>query len=275
MTRCLPRRRMPSIARPSSACNGGSNVFGALMPGAIVDSISAPASASSSLRAVISTSGSSGTPPMLRSGLREAVDLARAKQHHQLAAGAVDPDAGHAALLHGDLRTREVMDDLGEVGIVADHQHALVGGQQLERVVGGDPLAQRLVLERLAAEALAGELRRLERADLGRRVDRLERDLQGGKGAAGSAGLALAAFGQVALVVAGARVVRLGLAVPQEPELTCHRRTVTSSRRPRHRDMLRRTLVLALLTIPATAHATAPMNPGGWGQLAGASVTPP
>jgi hypothetical protein len=39
--------------------------------------------------------------------------------------------------------------------------------------------------------------------------------------------------------------------------------------------MLRRTLVLALLTIPATAHATAPMNPGGWGQLAGASVTPP
>ena len=31
--------------------------------------------------------------------------------------------------------------------------------------------------------------------------------------------------------------------------------------------MLRRTLVLALLTIPATAHATAPMNPGGWGQL--------
>ena len=33
--------------------------------------------------------------------------------------------------------------------------------------------------------------------------------------------------------------------------------------------MLRRTLVLALLTIPATAHATAPMNPGGWGQLAG------
>lgn len=33
--------------------------------------------------------------------------------------------------------------------------------------------------------------------------------------------------------------------------------------------MLRRTLALALLTIPATAHATAPMNPGGWGQLAG------
>jgi hypothetical protein len=39
--------------------------------------------------------------------------------------------------------------------------------------------------------------------------------------------------------------------------------------------MLRRTLVLALLTIPATAHATAPMNPGGWGQPGGAGITPP
>jgi DNA-binding beta-propeller fold protein YncE len=36
--------------------------------------------------------------------------------------------------------------------------------------------------------------------------------------------------------------------------------------------MLRRTLVLALLAVPATAaHATAPMNPGGWGQLAGSA----
>src|SRR3954454_13600479 len=33
--------------------------------------------------------------------------------------------------------------------------------------------------------------------------------------------------------------------------------------------MLRRTLVLAFLLIPAAAaQATAPMNPGGWGQLA-------
>jgi len=36
--------------------------------------------------------------------------------------------------------------------------------------------------------------------------------------------------------------------------------------------MLRRTLVLALLTIPATAHASAPMNPGGWGQPLGAGT---
>jgi Lactonase, 7-bladed beta-propeller len=37
--------------------------------------------------------------------------------------------------------------------------------------------------------------------------------------------------------------------------------------------MLRRTLALALLTIPAAvAHATAPMNPGGWGQLSGSAA---
>jgi Lactonase, 7-bladed beta-propeller len=37
--------------------------------------------------------------------------------------------------------------------------------------------------------------------------------------------------------------------------------------------MLRRTLVLAFLTIPAAAaHATAPMNPGGWGQLSGSAA---
>src|SRR5690606_12388065 len=62
-TRCLPMRRRPTMARPSSACSGGSNVFSALMPGASVDSISAPRSAASSRRAVISTSGSSGTSP--------------------------------------------------------------------------------------------------------------------------------------------------------------------------------------------------------------------
>ena len=53
-------RRTPSIRRPSSACSGGSKVLSALMPGASVDSIVAPASASLRRRAVISTSGSSG-----------------------------------------------------------------------------------------------------------------------------------------------------------------------------------------------------------------------
>jgi hypothetical protein len=60
----LPRRRTPAIAAPSIACSGGSKVFSALMPGASADSITAPRSAASSRRAVISTSGSSGTPPL-------------------------------------------------------------------------------------------------------------------------------------------------------------------------------------------------------------------
>ena len=56
-------RRTPSIVRPSRSRSGGSNVFSALTPGASVDSIAAPRSASSRRRAVISTSGSSGTDP--------------------------------------------------------------------------------------------------------------------------------------------------------------------------------------------------------------------
>src|SRR4051794_5729585 len=54
------------MARPSSSCSGGSNVLSALMPGASVDSISAPRRAASRRRAVISTSGSSGTKASLR-----------------------------------------------------------------------------------------------------------------------------------------------------------------------------------------------------------------
>src|SRR3712207_9575920 len=60
ITTFLPIRRTSAIARPSSACNGGSNVLSALIPGAIADSISAPRTAAPRRRAVISTSGSSG-----------------------------------------------------------------------------------------------------------------------------------------------------------------------------------------------------------------------
>src|SRR5881392_529123 len=75
MTRCLPMRRTPAIARPSSACSGGSNVLSALMPGASVDSISAPRRAASRRRAVISTSGSSGiSGPRLKGRLRAMGD---------------------------------------------------------------------------------------------------------------------------------------------------------------------------------------------------------
>src|SRR6476660_2224016 len=172
MTRCLPRRRMPSIVLPSRACKGGSDVLSALMPGAIVDSISAPASASSNRRAVISTSGSSGTPTMLR----EPLELPGTQQHDQLAAAAVNPQAGDAALLHIDLRAGQVVHDLREVRLVADDEDPLVGVQKLQRVVGGEAHAQRRVLHRLAAERLVREPSRVAGADLRRGVDGLERD---------------------------------------------------------------------------------------------------
>jgi hypothetical protein len=49
------------IVRPTSASSGGSKVFIVTIPGASADSISVPRSAVSRRRAVISTSGSSGT----------------------------------------------------------------------------------------------------------------------------------------------------------------------------------------------------------------------
>src|SRR4051812_26971948 len=76
-TRCLPIRRTPAIAWPSSACSGGSNVLSALIPGASVDSISAPRSAASRRRAVISTSGSSGiSGPVREFGVESGVAIA-------------------------------------------------------------------------------------------------------------------------------------------------------------------------------------------------------
>jgi hypothetical protein len=57
----FPRRSIPESREPASAESGGSKVFSALIPGASADSTSAPASARASRRAVISTSGSSGT----------------------------------------------------------------------------------------------------------------------------------------------------------------------------------------------------------------------
>src|SRR4051794_23835557 len=68
--RCLPMRRTPAIACPSSACSGGSNVLSALIPGARVDSISLPRRAASRRRAVISTSGNSGISRPVRMGPR-------------------------------------------------------------------------------------------------------------------------------------------------------------------------------------------------------------
>src|SRR4051812_40558807 len=176
-TRCLPIRRTPAIACPSIACSGGSKVFSALIPGAIDDSISAPRSASSSRRAVISTSGSSGMPSRLGSVGADPVELARAQQHDQLALA----DRRDPALLQVDAAPRDVVDDLDEVGVVADDEDPLlVAGRehQLARVAGVEALAQRLVEDGLAAKRLASQACRVERAQLGAGVDHVEPDVE-------------------------------------------------------------------------------------------------
>ena len=59
-TGIFPMRLTPSMVLLSSALSGISTDFSATVPGASADSTSAPSSAVSSRRAVISTSGSSG-----------------------------------------------------------------------------------------------------------------------------------------------------------------------------------------------------------------------
>ena len=59
-TSIFPARWTRLTLPPASASSGGSNVFIVTIPGASADSTSAPFSARSSRRAVISTSGSSG-----------------------------------------------------------------------------------------------------------------------------------------------------------------------------------------------------------------------
>src|SRR3954449_10792201 len=99
----------------------------------------------------------------------DPVGLARPQQDDELAAGAVEPDPRDAALLEVDAPARQVVDDLAEVGLVADDQHALVragGAHEIERRPPVEALAQRLVVHRLDVERLAGELGGLPRADL-------------------------------------------------------------------------------------------------------------
>ena len=60
-TGILPTRRTPVTSSPTSASSGGLTLFSATIPGASADSTVAPRSAASRRRAVISTSGSSGT----------------------------------------------------------------------------------------------------------------------------------------------------------------------------------------------------------------------
>src|SRR5262249_33650952 len=101
-----------------------------------------------------------------RAAPADAIELARAQERDEHAAGALHPHRGDARLLHVDAPAREVVDDLREVGLVAHHEDALLGGrgQQLQGAGGVEAARQRLVLDRLDAELLAGEQRRVARA---------------------------------------------------------------------------------------------------------------
>src|SRR3954471_21463691 len=147
-TRCLPRPRMPAVSPPSIPCSGGSNVFSALMPGASDDSIVAPRSAASNRRAVISTSGSSGTCPSLRAPpQRPAADDAQQRVDH----ARVELHAGARAQAPARLAAGE----RSAVGAVARHRVERVGGRD-------DPRRQR---DAVAAQAVgvAGAVPRLVR----------------------------------------------------------------------------------------------------------------
>ena len=152
----------------------------------------------------------------------QPVDLARPQEHEQLPR-AVEAHRRDAALLELDPPAGEVVHHLGEIRLVADDEHAVAGRRELTGGADVEARLQRLVLDRLDLERLTGEDRGLQGADLRAREDGLERHLERRERAARGAGLVLAALGEAPVVV-GPRVVRLGLAVAQEPELVGHRR---------------------------------------------------
>ena len=154
---------------------------------------------------------------------------------------------GDAALLEVDAPAGEVVDDLGEVGLVADHEHALVGpggGQELQRVGDVEAGGQRARARPARRRAPRRPARAVSRArTFGLVKARWTCDLQRGQRAAGDARLLAPAIGEAALGV-GPGVVGLGLAVPQEPELLRHAPGrlpgVGARRRPAERRAVRR-----------------------------------
>lgn len=116
------------------------------------------------------------------------------------------------------------MYDLGEVGVVADEEHAAIGARSSdegERLARVEVLAQLGVLHGLDAERRAGQARGIKRARLRARERVVDDQAERCQRATRDLGLTLAALGQAPLRV-GARVVALGLAVAQEPELLGH-----------------------------------------------------
>src|SRR4051812_44975980 len=120
----------------------------------------------------------------------DAVGLARAQQHDELAAGAVEPDARDPALLEVDAPAGQVGDNLAEVGLVADDEHALVGAgdaHEVERGGAVEALGEDLLVDRLDPERLARELGRLAGADLRAREAEVHLDLERAQRAPGRA----------------------------------------------------------------------------------------
>src|SRR3954454_24095403 len=98
-----------------------------------------------------------------------AIELTRAQERDELAARAAEPHGRDAALLEVDPPARQVVDDLAEVGIAADDEHALVGAggrHQLERRAAVEALGERLLVDRLDAELGAREAGGVAGADL-------------------------------------------------------------------------------------------------------------
>ncbi len=98
---------------------------------------------------------------------------------------------------------------------------AVVAGEQLERVVDLEAVAEHVLALGVDVERLGSEPGGGERAHLRTGVDRGELDPEPREPGAGGDRLPLPARGQLPLVV-GLRVVRDGLAVPEEPELPGH-----------------------------------------------------
>ena len=200
------------------------------------------ASASSSRRAVISTSGSSGTAPcrMLR---RRAVRRDASPRAPAGAAGrsarrraAVEPHAATPPFLRSiraPVRSCTTCEKSGSWPTTRIRSSACTRSSSAS-FGAVKPSAQRLVLERLAPSASQASSRRVARPDLRARVDGLERRSRARRARGRRRATAPPRAGQ-RRSSSRARAVRLGLAMAQEPELACHRPTVTSSPAARHR----------------------------------------
>ena len=129
----FPTRRTPDSSRPASASSGGSKVFIVTMPGASADSTTAPATPADRRRAVISTSGSSGTYPTeatLRGmrisvaadeleGVAEAVvEELRRRGHEPVLHGALEPGERDDWAWASEAAARDVAEGRAEQGVV-------------------------------------------------------------------------------------------------------------------------------------------------------------